>query len=88
MIKLPAPPVFALVLVVPLTTGCDPVVNFYGSFFPAWVICLVLGILFTSLLRWLFAATRIERHLGPLVLIYPALALSLTCAVWLGLFGP
>jgi hypothetical protein len=71
-----------------VTTGCDPIVNFYGSFFPAWVVCVVLGLFLASLLRWLFAVTRIERHLGPLVLIYPALAFLLTCVSWLVLFGP
>jgi len=77
-----------LVLLALLTTGCDPVVNFYGSFFPAWIVCFALGISLTALLRWLFARTRLERHLGPLVLIYPALAFLLTCATWLLLFGP
>ena len=69
-------------------TGCDPIVNFYGSYFPAWVICLAAGVVLTVLFRWVFAVLRIERHLGPLVLIYPALALLLTCATWLWLFGP
>lgn len=70
------------------TSGCDPVVNFYGSFFPAWVLALALGVTGTVLLRWLLAWTRLEPHLGPLVLIYPALALLLTCAAWLALFAP
>jgi hypothetical protein len=70
------------------TSGCDPVVNFYGSFFPAWVLALALGITGTVLLRWLLALARLEPHLGPLVLIYPALALLLTCAAWLALFAP
>lgn len=77
-----------LVLLAPFTTGCDPVVNFYGSFFPAWVLALGAGIFLTILLRWLLAALRIEPHLGPLVLVYPALTLLLTCATWLALFAP
>lgn len=77
-----------LVLILLLTTGCDPVINFYGSFFPAWVVCVAFGIFLASLLRWFFAWTRLERHLGPLVLVYPALAFLLTCATWLLLFGP
>ena len=27
-----------------LASGCDPVVNVYGSFFPAWVLCLLAGV--------------------------------------------
>jgi hypothetical protein len=70
------------------TTGCDPIVNVYGSFFPAWVICIVIGMAVTVLLRWVFAAVKIERCLGPLVLVYPALAFLATCFSWLWLFGP
>ncbi len=71
-----------------LTTGCDPILNFYGSYFPAWVLSLAIGIVLASLSRWLLAATRLEPHLGPLLLVYPALGLLLTCATWLLLFGP
>jgi hypothetical protein len=71
-----------------LTAGCDPIVNFYGSFFPAWVICLALGIFLTALLRWLFAFTHLERNLGPLSFIYPALAFLLSATIWLIFFGP
>lgn len=70
------------------TTGCEPVLNFYGSYFPAWAVSLVIGIVLASLLRWLFAVTRLEPHLGPLLLVYPALGLLLTCLSWLLLFGP
>lgn len=78
----------ALALLAPFTSGCDPVVNFYGSFFPAWVLALGAGIFLTVVLRWLFAALRIEPHLGPLVLVYSALTLLLTCVTWLALFAP
>jgi hypothetical protein len=71
-----------------LTSGCDPVVNFYGSFFPAWVICVAMGILLSAVCRWIFVVTRLERQLGPLVLIYPALAFLMMCLTWLVLFGP
>jgi hypothetical protein len=66
--------------------GCDPIINIYGSYFPAWVVCLVAGVLLTVLLRFLFAAVGVEQHLGPLVLIYPSLALLLTLVTWLIFF--
>ena len=74
--------------VVILASGCDPIINIYGSFFPAWLVCVALGIVLASLLRWLFAVTRIEPHLGPLVLVYPALAFLLSCIIWLVAYGP
>jgi YtcA family len=67
-------------------SGCDPIINFYGSFFPAWVVCLVVGVVLTVLLRLVFAATMLEYHLGPLILIYPSLVLLLTLVTWLLLF--
>lgn len=66
--------------------GCDPVVNVYGSIFPGWLIALFAGVAGTILLRMLFAAIRIERHLGPLILVYPCLAALIACAVWLACF--
>ena len=69
-----------------LLSGCDPSINFYGSFFPAWTWCLALGLVCTILLRFLFAALRLERNLGPLMLVYPCLLLLLTCMAWLVLF--
>jgi hypothetical protein len=73
---------------VTLLTGCDPTVNFYGSFFPAWVLSLGLGIVATILCRYLFAAVRLERNLGPLILVYPCLLLLLSCVAWIIFFKP
>jgi hypothetical protein len=69
-----------------LAGGCDPILNIYGSFFPAWVVCLVVGVLFTVLLRLVFAVIQIEQYLGPLILIYPSLTLLLTLVTWLVFF--
>jgi hypothetical protein len=76
---------FCLPLVLFLT-GCDPSINFYGSFFPAWIWCLTIGIALTVMLRFLFAALRLERNMGPLIVIYLCLALLLTCVSWMVLF--
>jgi len=69
-------------------TGCDPIVNIYGSFFPAWIICIALGVLVTVLLRLVFVAIKIDGHLGPRILIYPALTFLAAALSWLLLFGP
>ena len=79
---------FCLTALVILVTGCDPIINVFGSFFPAWLVCLAGGVSLAVVLRWVFAVTRIEPHLGPLVLIYPALAFVLSCVIWLLAFGP
>jgi hypothetical protein len=69
-----------------LLAGCDPVLNVYGSFFPAWVVSLFAGIILTVLVRQLFTALRLEEHLGLLIVVYPSLAFLLTCSAWLLFF--
>ncbi len=73
----------ALVL---LMTGCDPTLNLYGTFIPAWLICMAAGTAGTILVRYLFAALKLEQHLGPLILVYPCLVLLLSCLVWVFFF--
>jgi hypothetical protein len=69
-----------------LVAGCDPILNVQGSFFPAWMVCLVIGAAATALFRYLFAASGLEPHLGPLLLIYPSLGLLLTLITWLAFY--
>jgi hypothetical protein len=66
--------------------GCAPVVNVEGSFFPAWLLALLAGVVLTAALRPVFARTGLEPHLGPLLLVYPCLSLLLTFGIWLALF--
>ena len=68
------------------SAGCDPVVNVYGSYFPGWLLALLGGVCAAIAARVLFAATRLERHLGPLILVYPCLVLLFGCGLWLWLF--
>ncbi|MBV8773816.1 MAG: hypothetical protein JO166_16035 [Deltaproteobacteria bacterium] len=67
--------------------GCDPVVNIAGANFPAWLLCAICGAMLAAGLRPVFAATRVEPYLGPLLLIYPCLAILLGCLIYLILFN-
>jgi hypothetical protein len=69
-----------------LATGCDPILNLYGSFFPAWIVCLLTGVVLAVVLRFVFAATGLEEGFAPLLLVYPALAFLIACLTWLVLF--
>ncbi|MGH6739354.1 MAG: YtcA family lipoprotein [Bradyrhizobium sp.] len=62
-------------------------IDIAGADFPSWLICMIAGIALAAALRSLFAATRIEPHLGPLTVVYPCLALLLSCAVWMIFFN-
>ncbi len=66
--------------------ACDPILNVQGSFFPAWMLCIVLGVALTVAARYLFVLLGLEPHLGPPMLIYPSLGLLLTVLTWIALY--
>jgi hypothetical protein len=80
-------PLGALTLAVPLCAGCDPVVDIAGADFPSWLLCVIAGVALAAVLRSLLAAIRLEPHLGPLTVVYPCLALLLSCVVWMIFFN-
>lgn len=69
-----------------LLTGCGraPAFDILGSFFPAWLFCLVIGISLAAICRALLQP-RVEIALP--VLVYPSLAALFTFALWLALFS-
>ena len=77
---------FAAVAPVVLATACDPILNVYGSFFPAWVLCLLTGVACAVVLRFVFALAGLEEGFVPVLLVYPALVLLISCVTWLALF--
>ena len=70
-----------------LLTGCSraPTFDILGSLFPAWLVCLALGILLEVVARWVLVRQGI-RIVWP-VLVYPSLAAVFTFMLWLILFG-
>ncbi len=72
-----------------LATGCSraPTFNILGSFFPAWILCGVIGILLTVGVRILFVRTKFEQELSPLIVVYPCLAAFFTFLIWLLFFS-
>ena len=77
-----------LLLPLLLLTGChgSPQINLLGSFFPAWMLSIGIGIVGTLLLRRLFVRARLEPHLGLVPLVYFCLWVLLTLASWLVFF--
>jgi YtcA family len=69
--------------------GCSraPTFNILGSFFPAWILCGVIGIILTAIVRYVFVRTKFERELSPLILVYPCLAALFTFTMWLIFFN-
>jgi hypothetical protein len=69
-----------------LVAGCDPVIEIQGTFFPAWLLCMIVGVVLTIAARPVLVRLGIEPYLGPLPLIYTSLAVLLTLVTWLVLF--
>lgn len=66
--------------------GCDPVIDLEGAYFPAWLLCVIVGIALAAVLRYLFLWLKIEQHMGPLPLIYSCLALLMALVTWIIFF--
>ena len=66
-------------------TGCDgaPALDVIGSFFPAWMVCLIISVVLTGLLRVLLLRYQLEPTIQPVALFYPAVVLLLCCLLWL-----
>ncbi len=71
------------------SAGCNraPSFNILGSFFPAWILCGVIGIVLTVLVRVFFVRAKFEQELTPLILVYPCIALFFTFTLWLLFFS-
>jgi YtcA family len=70
-------------------TGCSraPSLNILGSFFPAWILCGVVGIVLTVVVRIFFVRANFEKELSQLALVYPCLAAFFTFSIWLLIFS-
>ncbi|HTR01643.1 MAG TPA: YtcA family lipoprotein [Thermoanaerobaculia bacterium] len=77
---------FPWLTVLASAVACDPSINLWGSYFPGWVACLAGGVAVSALLRTTLARLGLERHLGPLLLIYPCLLLLTTLLFWIVFF--
>lgn len=77
---------FGLPLAVLALNGCSraPSFDILGSFFPAWLVCLALALLFTVAARWVLL--RIGVVVALPILTYPSLTALFTFALWLAFF--
>ena len=76
-----------------LLSGCSPAwsahaptVDVIGSYFPAWMVCIIVGLFLTLIVRWLLIGLRLDAHLRPKGLVYPCLLVLCTLATWLLFF--
>jgi len=70
-------------------SGCSraPSIEVIGSFFPAWMFCIIVALIITGLIRLELVRRGLENKLGPLIVLYPSMAVAITCLLWLILFA-
>lgn len=84
------PPLIALTTGL-LLTGCrdadhSPTIDIVGSYFPAWVVCIVCGLALTIITRQIFIGLKLNAHLRPIGLVYLCLMILYTLSIWLLFF--
>ncbi len=72
-------------------SGCaandhSPTVDIIGSYFPAWIICIVLGLALTLIARQILIGLKLNTHLRPAPLVYISILVSFTLTLWLAFF--
>ena len=75
--------IWALVFVVRPVSHRSPTIDILGSYFPAWMICIVSGLTLTLIAHWILQVRNLKTYLGPLPLIYSCLMIVFTFATWI-----
>jgi hypothetical protein len=85
-------PIFSLPATSPLlacflaTVAHAPALDVFGSYFPAWMPCIVSGLVLTIIVRLLLMGFGVSAYLRPKALVYPCMVILFTLAVWLVFF--
>lgn len=68
-----------------VSTGCarSPSFNVLGSYFPGWIVCVVVSILVTALIRFVLNRLQWEGKVPALPLFYFSVAVLIACTMWL-----
>jgi len=83
----------AVLLSALLSAGCrtagtrSPTIDVLGSYFPAWMACILLGLAATIIVRQILAGLRLDAHLRPAGLVYVCMMVLWTMTAWLVFFN-
>lgn len=67
--------------------GCDPIFDVAGAYFPAWILCLIVGLVTTMVVREILLRSGIDKHLFWKPIAYSGCFLTVACWVWLIFFS-
>ena len=79
---------FLVLSTISLFGGCaqSPTVDVVGSYFPAWMACIVIGLVITLIARLLLIGFGIYVHMRLKPLVVACMAIFFTFAIWGVLF--
>jgi hypothetical protein len=72
-----------LIFVVRPVSHRSPTIDILGSYFPAWMICIVSGLTLTLVSRWIIRAYHFEAYASPAPLMYSCLTIIYTFMTWI-----
>ena len=72
-----------LIFVVRPVSHRSPTIDILGSYFPAWMICIVSGLTLTLVSRWIIRSYHLEPYASPAPLIYTCLTIIYTFVTWI-----
>jgi hypothetical protein len=67
--------------------GRSPTFDVVGSYFPAWMACIISGILLTLITRQVLIGFKLNAHLHPAAVVYVCMTILFTMATWLVFFN-
>ena len=70
-------------LAVQLSSDYSPTVDVLGSYFPAWMVCILSGLALTLIAHWIVQVGNLKPYIGPAPLIYSSLMIIFTFATWI-----
>jgi hypothetical protein len=75
--------IWLLIFVVRPVSHRSPTIDILGSYFPAWMICIVSGLTLTLVSRWVIRAYHLEPYASPAPLVYTCLTIIFTFLTWI-----
>jgi hypothetical protein len=72
-----------------LLGGCGraPTFNILGSFFPAWLVCMIAGVAFAAVVNRILAYFKLDQAIPWTIVVYPCIAMFFACTLWLIFFS-
>jgi uncharacterized membrane protein YidH (DUF202 family) len=66
-----------------ISSDHSPTVDVLGSYFPAWMVCIVSGLALTLIAHWIVQVSNLKPYIGPALVIYSSLMIIFTFATWI-----